>query len=419
MTHVDRLNTIRDRTRSARERVSHARQQRQAAMDRAQALPDLPRPGSPEAMELFRADSDLRAAEAELEACKDEESWTLSRMAGVNGALRGDSFLRNTERLSQLERLGHSRVPIGRQDLGVGVDADELLAMIQSGDWGTSRMAAAGFVTTTDEQRADRSLSPVVAAPRRALRLLDLIPSQPMTGNSFVYSQEVAVDGASEVADGAVKPTAQIDYTDATAEAHTIAHWLKLQRQQLADVPGLQQAVQSRLTYGVLKRLEDQVLAGNGTGENIRGILATTGTGVVAFNAGVPIGELPLEAIVDVIMVDATPTGVVLNPTDWAKIATDKTSGSGDYYGGGPFGSAPSSLWGLPAIPSKAITAGTALVGDFANGCTLFVREGVNVRMSDSDEDDFVRNRLTLLGEGRFAFAVWSPASFVSVDLAA
>ena len=62
--------------------------------------------------------------------------------------------------------------------LGVGVDDPELLQMIQTGDWGTQRMAAAGFVTTTDAQRIDRSLSPVVAAPRRALRLLDLIPSQ-------------------------------------------------------------------------------------------------------------------------------------------------------------------------------------------------------------------------------------------------
>jgi hypothetical protein len=39
--------------------------------------------------------------------------------------------------------------------------------------------------------------------------------------------------------------------------------------------------------------------------------------------------------------------------------------------------------------------------------------------MSDSDSDDFVRNRLTLLGEGRFALAIWSPASFARVDLVA
>jgi HK97 family phage major capsid protein len=61
--------------------------------------------------------------------------------------------------------------------------------------------------------------------------------------------------------------------------------------------------------------------------------------------------------------------------------------------------------------------AGQALVGDFANGATLFVREAVNVRTSDADQDDFVRNRLTMLGEGRFGLAVWQPAAFTLVHL--
>jgi hypothetical protein len=52
-------------------------------------------------------------------------------------------------------------------------------------------------------------------------------------------------------------------------------------------------------------------------------------------------------------------------------------------------------------------------------GCTLFVREGVGVIASNSDGDDFTRNRITLLGEGRFALAIWQPSAFAVVDLAA
>jgi HK97 family phage major capsid protein len=75
-------------------------------------------------------------------------------------------------------------------------------------------------------------------------------------------------------------------------------------------------------------------------------------------------------------------------------------------------------VWGLPAVPAKAVAAGTALVGDFTSGCMLIVREGVNVRASGSDRDDFVRNRVTLLGEGRSGPAIWQPAAFATVDLA-
>jgi len=58
------------------------------------------------------------------------------------------------------------------------------------------------------------------------------------------------------------------------------------------------------------------------------------------------------------------------------------------------------------------------VVGDFRLGATLFVREGVNVRASDSDQDDFVRNRVTILGERRFGLAVWQLGAFALVHFA-
>jgi hypothetical protein len=72
-------------------------------------------------------------------------------------------------------------------------------------------------------------------------------------------------------------------------------------------------------------------------------------------------------------------------------------------------------LWGLPLIVSTVISAGTALVSDFGVGVSLHVRECVNGRASDADQDDFVRNRVTLLAEGRFAVALWQPAAFALV----
>jgi hypothetical protein len=52
-------------------------------------------------------------------------------------------------------------------------------------------------------------------------------------------------------------------------------------------------------------------------------------------------------------------------------------------------------------------------------GATLFVRERVHVLISDSDQDDFLRNRVTLLGEMRAAIAIWQPSCFALVDLTA
>lgn len=96
-----------------------------------------------------------------------------------------------------------------------------------------------------------------------------------------------------------------------------------------------------------------------------------------------------------------------------------KAGGSGDYFSGGPFVATAERLWGTVAVPATGIPAGTALVGDATVGCTLFIREGVTVIASDSDQDDFVRHRVTLLGKGRFALAIWQPSAFAVVDLAA
>jgi HK97 family phage major capsid protein len=331
------------------------------------------------------------------------------------------SFLSDSTTIGQLEQLAHSSLPIGSVNLGMGMAAEELVQRIESGNWGAPlKMAAAGDVTIGDGSSPARrgAYGGMVRQLRRPLRLLDLIPSAPGDGSGFDYTQETgSFDTAVETVEGAVKPAGEITFTDAEVRFRTIPHWVKIPRQQLADVPGLQTVIENRLIYGVLRRVENQIVSGDGTGENLRGILSTTGIASVAFDADVPLGELPLSGIVDVLMADAEPNGVVLNPTDWATMVTAKAEGSGEYVGNGPFGTGARTLWDLPSIPSKAIAAGTALVGDWSQ-CTLFVREGANVRASDSDQDDFVRNRVTLLGEGRFGLAVWQPAAFAEVALA-
>jgi hypothetical protein len=45
------------------------------------------------------------------------------------------------------------------------------------------------------------------------------------------------------------------------------------------------------------------------------------------------------------------------------------------------------------------------------------MRQGVNVKTSDADQDDFIRNRVTLLAECRAAFPVWRPSAFAKAPL--
>jgi HK97 family phage major capsid protein len=255
---------------------------------------------------------------------------------------------------------------------------------------------------------------------RRPLRILDLIPTATMDGNAIPYVQEGGTfDSAHETVEGAAKPATQVEFIDAEAKAETVAHFTKVKRQTLSDAAALQGVIQSRLTYGVVRRIEAQILAGAGPdATEIQGILTMTGVADVEYAADELAADQALEGIVTVLLSDAVPNAVVLNPRDWADALKAKAEGGdGHYFSAGPFLDTAERLWSAAAIPSAAIPQGKALVGDFTLGATLFVREGVNVLTSDSDQDDFTRNRVTLLGEGRFACALFQPSAFAIVNL--
>ncbi|HEX4034384.1 MAG TPA: phage major capsid protein [Solirubrobacteraceae bacterium] len=410
-TQRDRLNQIRERANSARGRRAAA----QKALDAAKAAQD---PQAQHAAEVA-----YQHAVGEVDVARELEAVLLSQAAGVSsGAMFGtESFLDDPETVASLEQLAHSSMPIGQLNLGPLASREDLIGMLESGSWGPSRRSLALTEPALPDMTRQTAFYGTVPQLRRRLRLLDLIPTMAMDGLQFAYAQESgSLDTAEETPEGSLKPQGDQVLTDALVIAKTIAHWFKLKRQQLADVPALGTVVNNRLTYGVMRRVENQIVSGDGEGDDLLGILNTAGIATVAFDGSVPLSDLSLDGIVDVLTAEAQPNAVVLNPTDWAAMLKVKSVGSGDRLdSAGAFSTPADQLWGLPAIPSTVMPTGQALVGDFTAGCTLFVREGVNVRISDADQDDFLRNQLTMLGEGRFGLAIWQPAAFALVNLAA
>ena len=76
------------------------------------------------------------------------------------------------------------------------------------------------------------------------------------------------------------------------------------------------------------------------------------------------------------------------------------------------------SPWGIPLVRTAAVPVGTCSIADWGVACRLLYREGVNVKASDSDQDDFVTNRVTVLAECRVALAIEQPSLVAVVALA-
>jgi HK97 family phage major capsid protein len=186
----------------------------------------------------------------------------------------------------------------------------------------------------------------------------------------------------------------------------------------LEDAPTVRGYIDTRLGYMLMLREEAQVIgvgAGGGNAPNLKGILDFT-TGIQT--ASGLFYDMVASAIGKIENVDGDPDGVVANPVDyWAAVADrHATFYDGNAFGSGgaaPFGAPQLTAWGLPVVRSRSITSGTALVGSWALGATLFEREGVSIRTTDSHASLFVSNTWIILAEERVGLAVHRPDFFV------
>lgn len=210
------------------------------------------------------------------------------------------------------------------------------------------------------------------------------------------------------------KPESDLPMSVQTASVKTIAHWVAATRRALADAGQLRTLIDAFLIYGLNEELEDQIIAGNGTGENFTGILETSGTQSQAFDTDLLTTTRKARTKVRV-GGRANPTGYVMHPNDWQTFDLLQDN-EARYFFGGPSVLGNPRLWGLPVIESEAMTAGTAVVADW-RWAVLWDREQANIMMSDQHADFFVRNMIAILAELRAAFAILRPTAFVEISL--
>lgn len=224
--------------------------------------------------------------------------------------------------------------------------------------------------------------------------------------------------GTSTLITGGYKPEGSWAFERKTATVKTIAEWVPATKRALADVAQLEGLIRDELAADIREEEENQILLGDGSGEDLDGIFNTSGIQTQAFDND--IFRTVRKAITKARVVGrVVPNGVALHPEDveTVDLAREGTN-SGQFLGAGPFSMGPRTLWGLPVVESEAIPAGRGLVGDFSKA-VLWDREQTTVTMTDSHADFFIRNMVAVLAEERVAFGVVRPTAFVDTDVRA
>ncbi|MEB3098832.1 phage major capsid protein [Achromobacter sp. D10] len=267
----------------------------------------------------------------------------------------------------------------------------------------------------------------IQANPRQELRIRDLIPSVPVTGQSYTYFKELLhTRGAAPVGEGATKPQSNVTFEQKTDLVKKIAVWIPVSDEALDDVPQLFGYLQQLLRYDLKLEEEEQILKGDGTGNNLPGIM----TQATAFSASLSkAGDTSIDTVRRAIYqvrkqaklaADAT----VMTELDWMDIELQKDS-QNRYLFANLQGFVTPILWGRPVITSDSMdegngtdTGGEFLVGNFQRGATIYDRMSFLFKVGMIN-DDFIKNQRALLVEERLGLAVRRNYAFVKGRFAA
>lgn len=199
------------------------------------------------------------------------------------------------------------------------------------------------------------------------------------------------------VAELALLPEKSYDFARKTAEVKKIGVYTKHSSEMAEDLPNLISEVRNFLVADLRRKIDTDILKGNGEGENITGILENA----VAYSAGSFAGTIPYANRFDVIETASNqvrvalhnPNVVVVHPTDRSKMRIAK--GEDGQYVLPPFiASDGTVISGLRVVANTGIDVGKFLVGDFTKS-TVKYKRGLTVEMTNSDQDDFLRDRFT------------------------
>lgn len=376
------------------------------------------------AEEALKQSKDAGKATDDVKAKADELLHNQQKLTEAQGKLTEKLETLETRNQDLEQKLASHRGGNREERQSVGqivAESDDLKQFVTRGARGTARISVNQAITSATGSAGDLIWSDrqteIVGMPRRQMTIRNLIPSGNTTSNLIEYVKMITrTNNAAVVSEGAQKPESNYVYQRDDAPVRTIAHWVHVSRQALDDAAQLQTEIDGELRYGLEYAEELEILKGDGTGEHLEGLVtaATAYSAAFAVSGETMIDQLRL-ALLQASLAEYPADGIVINPTDWARIELLK-DGENRYLWANPRASNGPGLWGKPVLETQAMDVDEFLVGAFRMAATIYDRMGVEVLISSEDRDNFIKNMLTLRAEERLALAIKRPGALITGD---
>lgn len=255
----------------------------------------------------------------------------------------------------------------------------------------------------------------VSKAPDNMPFVTDLVSLGTMTSDTISWVERVSRDGkATTLNEGSAYAKISTQYQEFSTKAQKIGVLAKLTKESLDDIDFLMSEIQNECIdgeLGVNYELDQQVLSGDGTAPNLKGILNYAVS--FAKPSGLPI--ISSASNYDVIRTVALQGAlaklrfnyILLNPIEVAKM--ELTKDANGQYVIPPFISQNGKLiGGMTVIENVGIAAGSFLAGDFSRS-GLFVKRGLELSFATENEDDWTKDFISVKASVRAAHRIKGP----------
>lgn len=261
----------------------------------------------------------------------------------------------------------------------------------------------------------------IIRNPFTRTHVRELIPSTALTTETLQYPKLVAQAGGAGVqaSEGAAKPAVSYTFDTVQENPITLASTLRISKQMLRAMPQLLAFIQTQMLEDLYLLEDAKLLNGLGGVNDLNGIktqapsFAATGT---AAGANATIFDYIVNAISQLSQVNYSPNGVLVNPAVFYEMFQMKAA-DGKYnspYAGITITDGGIRVLGVPVIQTTttALDETDFIIGDW-NQAQMLVRENMNIELSFDDQDNFIKNLVTIRLEEAIGLAVYRPAGFL------
>jgi HK97 family phage major capsid protein len=254
--------------------------------------------------------------------------------------------------------------------------------------------------------------------PTRPVHVRQLIPQGSTASDVVRFVKESGYsNGAAATAEGTTLTQSDFDMTASDANVRKIGTYFRISEEMLADTPQLHLILSARAPEKLLEVEDTQILSGNGSAPNLSGIT----TDAAAFDLAGEFADavdsanqfdVLIASLNQLAIANYSADTIMLHPTDFHKILLLKDS-TAEYIKKDVYQGLQPQFNGVRVVLNTAITSGTFLVGNFAQGTQLWVRDNVNVEFFREDGTNVRDGFVTVRVSERVALTNYLPNAFV------